>query len=70
MRIPTESEIEFLKKTYPKGTKIRIDHMDDPQAIPSGSIGTVRAIDSMGQIHLEEYGLAVIPNVDRFHKIK
>lgn len=68
MKIPSKAEIEYLKKVYPVGSKIQIDHMDDPQAIPSGSVGTVRVIDSMGQIHLKEFGLALIPNVDQFHK--
>ena len=69
MNIPSKAEIEYLKKMYPEGTKVEIDYMNDPDGIPSGSVGTVMHIDSIGQIHLKEFGLALIPNVDRFHKI-
>ena len=69
MRFKTEAEVEMIRKMYPVGTKIVLDYMDDPQAIPSGSECTVSCIDSIGQIHVEEYGLAIVPDVDRFHKI-
>lgn len=34
-----------------------------------GKICTVRLIDSIGQIHLEESGLALIPGVDEYEVI-
>ena len=34
-----------------------------------GKIFTVRFIDSSGQIHLEETGLALIPGVDEYEVI-
>ena len=64
-----EAKIEMLKRIYPVGCKVMVDYMDDPHPIPTGSIGTVFHIDSIGQIHLEEYGLALNPEVDKFHKI-
>ena len=54
------------------GDKIRILRMDDNggkdwQATRmNGKICTVRLIDSLGQIHLQESGLAVIPGVDEY----
>lgn len=54
------------------GDKIKIIRMDDNggkdwQATRmSGKICTVRLIDSIGQIHLVESGLALIPGVDEF----
>ena len=36
----------------------------------NGKICTVRLIDSLGQIHLEESGLAVIPGVDEYEVIE
>ena len=54
------------------GDKIKIIRMDDNggkdwQATRmNGKICTVRLIDSLGQIHLQEYGLAVIPRKDAF----
>ena len=32
--------------------------------------GVISHIDSMGQIHLEGYGLAIIPEVDEFEVIQ
>ena len=55
-----------------RGSKIKIIRMDDNggkdwQATRmNGRICTVRLIDSIGQIHLEETGLALIPGVDEF----
>ena len=69
MRIPTRDEIENLKKMYPKGTVVELDHMDDPQAPVPGTRLTVDHIDDMGQIWTKEIGLALVPGVDRFHKI-
>ena len=54
------------------GDRIKIIRMDDSggkdwQATRmNGKICTVRLIDSIGQIHLEGYGLAVIPGLDEF----
>ena len=36
----------------------------------SGKEGIVRLIDDMGQIHLEGYGLSIIPEVDEFEVIQ
>lgn len=50
------------------GDTIRINYMkDEPQMM--GKIGTIRLIDDYGQIHLKEYGLAVIPDMDDFEII-
>lgn len=50
MFIPKSSVIEALKKQYPKGTRIELVKMDDPQAPPIGTKGTVRGVDDMGSI--------------------
>ena len=55
-----------------KGDKIRIIRMDDSNEkdlqakAMSGKIVTVSFIDDAGQIHLEESGLALIPENDEF----
>jgi hypothetical protein len=36
----------------------------------SGRVVTVKFIDSIGQIHLEESGLALIPGVDEYEMIE
>jgi len=54
------------------GDKIKIIRMDDnggkdwQASRMNGRLYTVSFIDSMGQIHLEESGLALIPGVDDF----
>lgn len=54
------------------GDKIRIIRMDDSGGLDwvaaemSGKVVTVRCIDDAGQIHLEETGLALIPEVDKY----
>ena len=69
----TEIRIEEHRKTYPKGTKIRLINMDDKQAPPPGTIGTVDFIDDAGTIHMSwETGssLGLIPETDSFEVIK
>lgn len=66
------NNIKLLKEKYPEGTKIRLIHMDDFQAVPSGTVGTIRKVDDMGTIHvLWDNGstLGVIEGVDSFEPI-
>ena len=66
-------EIDKLKEMYPKGTVIELDQMDDIQAPPKGTKGTVEQIDDMGGIHVRwenGSGLALIPEEDKFHVVE
>ncbi len=62
--------IEFIKKNYPKGTRIRLEHMEDPFApVPSGTEGVVDSVDDAGLIHMQwDNGrtLPLIPCEDKF----
>jgi hypothetical protein len=72
MKFPTEKELEMLRAKYPKGTKIRLIHMNDPQPVPSGTIGEVALIDDAGNIHMNWQNgrsLAIIEGVDDFEVI-
>ena len=42
--------IEILKKRFSEGTRIKLIKMDDPQAPPEGTLGTVRGVDDAGHI--------------------
>lgn len=59
-----------------KGDKVKIIRMDDKdgkdwQATKmNGVVGTIDYIDSIGQVHLEGYGLALIPGLDDFTVIE
>ena len=56
--------------------KIRVIRMDDSNGKDTavhrmnGVVGVISHIDDMGQIHLDGYGLAVIPEVDEFEVIE
>lgn len=57
-----------LRATYPSGTRVRLLHMDDPQAPPIGTLGTVRGVDDTGSLLVDwdnGSGLNVIYNEDR-----
>lgn len=41
---------EILKEHYPKGTRIMLKQMDDLQAPPFGTMGTVQGVDGIGNI--------------------
>lgn len=65
-------ELERIKKTYPKGTRVELDFMDDIHAPPMGMTGTVHHVDDIGQIHVEwDNGstLALNMEIDEFYKI-
>lgn len=65
---PSE-EVEKIKKLFPVGTRVRLIQMDDSQAVPSGTLGTVDHIDDDGQLHMKwDNGrtLALIYGVDQF----
>lgn len=67
-----KTNVEILKARYPKGTRICLDEMEGEPQMPAGLKGKVFDVDDMGQIHLEwENGstLALVPGVDKFHKI-
>lgn len=52
-----------------EGMRVELINMDDKQAPPAGTQGTVYLVDDMGQIHVNwdnGSGLALIPNVDDF----
>ena len=42
--------IKTLKEVYPDGTRIKLIKMNDIQAPPKGTLGTVYGVDSIGSI--------------------
>ena len=65
-------QASYYKLTYPPGTRIHLNNMDDPYSpVPAGTKGTVESVDDMGQIHMAwDNGrtLAIIPGVDSFRQ--
>ena len=48
-RIPSREQVERLRQRYPTGTRIVLHSMDDAQAPPTGTMGTVVYVDDMGK---------------------
>ncbi len=43
-----QRKVAMTRLNYPPGTRLELISMDDPQAIPPGSRGTVDHVDDMG----------------------
>ena len=50
MRFPHRETVERLRREYPAGCRVELLRMDDPQAPPIGTKGTVRGVDDTGSI--------------------
>ena len=50
MLAPDREQVEALRKEYPAGTRIELLEMDDPQAPPIGTQGTVLGVDDIGSL--------------------
>lgn len=50
MRFPSKETVERIRKEYPVGARVVLIRMDDPQALPVGTKGTVRGVDDIGSI--------------------
>ena len=48
-----KKQVERLREQYPQGTRVELIRMDDPQAPPVGTRGTVTAVDDIGTIHVK-----------------
>ena len=64
---------ERMKETCPPGTRIQLDHMEDPWApVPPGTRGTVQYVDDIGQIGMKwdnGRSLSLVPGEDSFRKL-
>jgi hypothetical protein len=73
MRYPNKERLEYLRGAYPAGTRIVLVQMDDAQAPPVGTNGTVVGVDDTGSllVHWDNgSGLNVIDGVDVVRKIE
>ena len=64
--------VKRLKERYPKGTKVRLLGMEDIQAPPVGTLGTVMFVDDIGTIHVRwENGssLGLVWGEDSFEEV-
>lgn len=73
MRTATVAEVKYLREKYPTGTRVELVEMDDPQAPPIGTKGTVYGVDDIGSILVDwdnGSGLNVAFGMDRVRKVK
>ena len=47
---PSREIVERIKKQYPVGCRVELVQMDDVQAPPIGTKGTVRYVDDLGSL--------------------
>lgn len=45
MRFPSKEIVEQVRRQYPVGTRVELVEMDDFQALPIGTKGTVEGVD-------------------------
>ena len=72
MRFPSKATVELLRNRYPVGTRVELVQMDDPQAPPIGTKGTVRGVDDIGSIVVDwdnGCGLSVAWGADHCRRI-
>lgn len=50
MTLPTKETVEMLRSGYPNGTRVRLVKMNDLQAPPVGTEGTVVGVDGIGSL--------------------
>ena len=64
---------EKLRKQYPAGTRVELVQMDDTQAPPAGTRGTVQGVDDMASLLVDwdtGSSLSVLYDVDKVIKVK
>ena len=50
MRFPSKEIVEQVRRQYPTGTRVELLHMDDVQAPPIGTKGTVEGVDDTASL--------------------
>ena len=50
MRFPSKEIVEQVRRQYPAGTRVKLLHMDDVQAPPIGTRGTVTGVDDTASL--------------------
>ena len=50
MRFPNKETVERVRRQYPVGTRVELVQMDDFQAPPIGTKGTVEGVDDTASV--------------------
>ena len=72
MRAMTPEILANLRERFPQGTRVELLRMDDPQAPPIGTCGTVIGVDDTGSVMVRwdnSSGLHVVYGEDECRKV-
>ena len=72
MRFPHRETVERIRQEYPAGCRVELLRMDDPQAPPIGTCGTVIGVDDTGSVMVRwdnGSGLHVVYGEDECRKV-
>lgn len=72
MRFPSKEIVERIRREYPAGTRVELVQMDDAQAPPVGTKGTVKGVDDTGSLLMRwdnGSGLNVVYGEDIVRKV-
>jgi hypothetical protein len=72
MRVISKEALQALRERFPKGTRVELVQMDDPQAPSIGTRGTVIGVDGIGSIMVSwdnGSGLNVVYSEDICRKV-
>lgn len=72
MNFPSRETVERVRRQYPRGTRVELIQMDDRQAPPPGTMGTVLGVDDTGSLLMRwdnGSGLNVVYGEDIVRKV-
>ena len=72
MRFPRRETVERIRREFPVGCRVELLRMDDPQAPPIGTCGTVIGVDDTGSVMVRwdnGSGLHVVYGEDECRKV-
>lgn len=72
MQFPSKETVNRVRRQYPKGARVELVRMDDRQAPPVGTKGTVLGVDDTGSLLMRwdnGSGLNVVYGEDVVRKI-
>ena len=72
MRFPSRETVERVRLEYPAGTRVELLRMEDVQAPPVGTLGTVLGVDDTGSLLMRwdnGSGLNVVYGEDLVRKV-
>lgn len=68
-----KEQINFIKKEFPKGTRIKLIYMDIKYKLMPNLLGTVNFVDDMGIINMNwDNGsdIGLLYGIDKFEKLE